>query len=853
MIIATKLHIPRSRSALVARSRLTRRLHEGLDRTLTLITAPAGYGKTTLLGEWVMTLENPVAWVSLDQGDNDRMRFWAHTIAALKQAYPTFDQQDVLRHAAEDPSGVSLIAALINGLHRISHTMVLVWDDFHHIEETSILQGVTYLLERLPLHVHLYLASRNSPALPLSRLRAENRLIWLEASDLRFVPDETTEFFAKCGGIQLSNEDVATVQKKTEGWAAAMRLAVLSLHEHADPVSLIRKMAGTERDISDYFFDEVLARQSETMQQFLLYTSILDRMTGELCQAVTGIAESHAYLQQLDKGSLFLVALDERREWYRYHHLFRQFLTAQLKMREPRQWKTYHMTAGKWLEKNGYPHEAVDHYLKAAGYEQALSLIEKIAQELMDTEWTTLCTWLSAIPDTLLFARPMMLLTKLSSQYMSGHVEAATDGYWRALRRLDEDAASLPPSAAETLHAGLAFLAAFRTFLDRDFEYAVQFSKEYVEKHPEGDFFIGFGSDRDGYHPVWDIYVSDDSLRLAEQVLTPLLSIWSGTRNVLFVAHLYIDFGKMQYERNRLVEAEKAMRQAYHIGKLYDNISLATIAAFWLARIAAVQGDGETSNQILQELTQQTSKMANPHLSGKIASFRAMLGRMQGEEKPVRQWLRKCGLRFRDEIPVSMIKEYDLLASILAEQGKIEEAAAVTERLLHLTIEARRQSDRIRLLVHKSMILSLQGKISDSMDVLEEALALARPEGYIRTFVDEGASLGQLLDQYIRLRQNQHRRPSQKVPLPYVKRLLRLFQPADREASIPHERTAVALTAKEQSVLRLMETGMSNKDIALKLNVSLATVKTHINNIYGKLQTKNRLQALERARTLQLF
>ncbi|WP_342405620.1 AAA family ATPase [Brevibacillus sp. FSL K6-2834] len=211
MIIATKLHIPRSRSPLVVRSRLTHRLHEGLDRALTLITAPAGYGKTTLLGEWVTTLEKPVAWVSLDQADNDRMRFWAHTIAALKQAYPSFDEQAVLRHAVEDPSGFSLIATLVNGLHRIPQTKVLVWDDFHHIEEASILKGVTYLLERLPLHVHLYLASRNSPALPLSRLRAENRLIWLDARDLRFAPDETTEFFAKCGGIQLSNEDVAHI------------------------------------------------------------------------------------------------------------------------------------------------------------------------------------------------------------------------------------------------------------------------------------------------------------------------------------------------------------------------------------------------------------------------------------------------------------------------------------------------------------------------------------------------------------------------------------------------------------------------------------------------------------------
>lgn len=215
-------------------------------------------------------------------------------------------------------------------------------------------------------------------------------------------------------------------------------------------------------------------------------------------------------------------------------------LTAQLKIREPLQWKMLHLEAGKWLEENGYLYEAVDHYLAGTGYEEALTLLETIAPALMINEWTTLCTWLSAIPDSLLFARPMLFLTKLASQYMSGRIEAATDGYWWAVRRLEQNTASHQSDKGKTLQAGLAFLAAFRTFLDRDFDYAVQYSKEYVERHPEGDFFIGFGSDRDGYHPVWNIYVSDDSLILAEQVLTPLLSIWSASRNVYFIAHLCI-------------------------------------------------------------------------------------------------------------------------------------------------------------------------------------------------------------------------------------------------------------------------------------------------------------------------
>ena len=855
MIIATKLHIPRQRSAIVARPRLIHRLNEGLDRVLTLVTAPAGYGKTTLLSEWTTIIDNPVAWVSLDQGDNDRMRFWAHTIAALKQACPSFDDLSVLRHAAEDASGDSLIAALINGVHRIAQTTVLVWDDFHHIQEPTILKGVVYLLERLSSHLHLYIASRNMPSISLARIRAGNGLNRLGVSDLRFMPEETSAFLALCSEVKLSGDEAAAVQKRTEGWVAAMQLAVLSLSEHADPTSLVRIMSGKERNISDYFLEEVLSRQPDPLQQFLLQTSILERMTGELCTAVTGMSESSAYLQQLEQKGLFLVPLDERREWYRYHHLFQQFLSEQLKIREPQQGKALHVAAGIWLEKNGYSREAMEHYLAGESYADALSLVESLSPELMIQEWATLCTWLSAIPESLLFARPMMLLTKLASQYLSGQTQAATDGYWRVVRWLESDTDGLHPDQRTTLQAGLAFLAAIRTFLDRDFDYAVQFSKEYVERHAQGDFLIGFGSDQDGYHPVWDIYVSDDSLTLAKQILTPLLSIWSETQNRDFVAHLCIDIGKWQYERNQLDEADRYMRQACDIGKSHDNPSLATIATLWLARIAAVQGEWESANAIVQELSRQKALKSNSRLADKVAWFQALLDRMQGDERPVKQWLRKSRLRSKDEIPLSMVAEYDLLALLLAEQGKTEEAMTLTERVLFIVSQAGRQSDRIRLLAHKSRFLSMQGKVVQSMDVLEEALALAQPEGYIRTFVDEGAPLGQLLNQYLNLRQNQHRRPGRKVSLSYVKRLLRLFYPIEVGISEPlsKESNNLVFTAKERDVLCLMEKGLSNKEIGLQLNVTLATVKTHINNIYSKLQAKNRFQALERARTQELF
>lgn len=856
IIIATKLHIPQLRSTIVERERLIRRLDEGLDHELTLITAPAGYGKTTLLSEWAMKLHQSVAWVSLDQRDNDLARFWGHTVAALKQAYLEFDEQAVLRHIAEDTTGDSLIAALVNNLNCISQTGVVIWDDFHMILDPVIQEGIVYLLERLPSHVHLYIASRTPPLLSLSRLRARNELNWLEANDLCFNTEETTKFFVKNCGIPLSNREAAIIQERTEGWPTAMQLAVMSLPEQADSAALVQKMVGTERDISNYFLEEVFFRQSETVQQFLMQTSVLERMTGELCQAVTGMVESDAYLQQLEQNSLFLTPLDERREWYRYHHLFQTFLRRQLKKSEPYKWQELHIIAGKWLEDNGYQDEAIDQYLLGKSYECALSLLEVLAPELMGKEWKTLGDWLNAIPDQLLFIKPMMFLTKLIAQYLSGRVETATEGYWQAVRMLEDDKLTLLPHARRTLQAGLDFLTAFRTFLDRDFDHTVQYSKTYIEKHPEGDLFVGFGSDRDGYHPVWDIYVSDDSLLLAEQIVIPLLSIWSESENFHFVAHLYIDFGKLQYERNRLSEAERYMRKAYDIGRQYDNVSLMTIAELWLARIAAVHGEWNAANVRMRELEKRTNSLMNPHLSRRIFLFQVMLGKLQESGKWRDQWLKKSGLSDKDEIPLSMVEEYRLFAIIQAERGQMESAAILIERLLHIVSKVGgRQGERIRLLISKSKVFFLQGKVVQSMDVLEEALAVAYPEKYIRTFVDEGAPIGELLAQYIKFRQSQQYRTHKKVPLSYVKRLHRVIYPLNEQfhTDISTNGYKPSLTLKEQAVLKLMEKGLTNKEIAYELNVSHSTIKTHINNIYSKLQVKNRLQALERARTYEWF
>lgn len=297
LIVATKLHIPRPRAALVPRPRLVRRLSEGLRHVLTLVTAPAGYGKTTLLGEWAKTLDMPVAWVSLDRGDNDLLRFWTHTLAALQQACPSLHEQAALRLSAKDRTGDSLILALLNGLHRMSQPIVLIWDDIHVIENPAIQQGISYFLNRLPPQVHLYMAGRTKPALQLARLKVQEGLNHIDVDELRFDAAETADFFSTCAGMTLSVDELNPIRERTEGWIAAMRLAVLSMDGETDPAAMVRKLSGAGGDLSDYFFEEVLTRQPEPLQQFLLRTAILDRMTGGLCEAVTGMADSAACLQ----------------------------------------------------------------------------------------------------------------------------------------------------------------------------------------------------------------------------------------------------------------------------------------------------------------------------------------------------------------------------------------------------------------------------------------------------------------------------------------------------------------------------------------------------------------------------
>ena len=409
-ILATKLYIPPPRSKAVPRPRLVARLNEGLHRKLTLISAPAGFGKTTLVSEWVAGCERPVAWLSLDEGDNDLARFLAYLVAALQTITADMGKGLLAGLQSPQPPPIELIlTTLLNEITTIPDHFVLVLDDYHVIDAQPVDHALTFLLEHLPPQMHLVIATREDPQLPLARLRARGQLTELRAADLRFTPSEAAEFLNQVMGLNLSADDIAALETRTEGWIAGLQMAALSMQGRSDTASFIQAFTGSHRFVLDYLVEEVLQRQPERVRSFLLQTAILDRLSGPLCDAVTGREDGRGMLDALERGNLFVVPLDDRRQWYRYHHLFADVLQARLMEEQPDQVSGLHRRASAWYEQNGLPSDAIRHALAAEDFERAADLIELAGPMVEESSLTaTWLGWVRALPDELVRIRPVL-------------------------------------------------------------------------------------------------------------------------------------------------------------------------------------------------------------------------------------------------------------------------------------------------------------------------------------------------------------------------------------------------------------------------------------------------------------
>ncbi|MDQ4063781.1 MAG: helix-turn-helix transcriptional regulator, partial [Actinomycetota bacterium] len=441
-ILATKLYVPPPQPRIVLRPRLIERLNEGLHRRLTLVSAPAGFGKTTLLGEWLAGCGRPAAWLSLDEGDNDSTRFLSYLVAAL-QTIAADIGEGVLGalQSPQPPPTESSLTDLLNEIAAVEVDLVLVLDDYHMIDTKPVDDALTFLLEHLPPRMHLFIATREDPNLPLIRLRTRGQMSEVRAADLRFTPDEAAEFLKGVMGLNLSAEEIAALETRTEGWIAGLQLAALSMRGREDVPGFIRAFAGDNRYIVDYLVEEVLKRQPERIRSFLLQTSILDRLSGSLCDAVTGQEDGRGMLEALERGNFFVVPLDDKRQWYRYHHLFAEVLFAHLMQEQPAQIPTLHRRASEWYEHNGSAADAIRHALAAEDFDRAADLVELAVPAMRRRrQEATLLGWLKALPDELVHVRPVLSVGYAGALLQGGELEGVEDRLRDAERWLDTTA-----------------------------------------------------------------------------------------------------------------------------------------------------------------------------------------------------------------------------------------------------------------------------------------------------------------------------------------------------------------------------------------------------------------------------
>ncbi len=883
-ILATKLYIPLPRPKAVYRPRLIGRLNEGLRCKLTLISAPAGFGKTTLVSEWVAGCEQPVSWLSLDEGDNDPTRFLTYLVAALQTIAPNIGA-GVLRtfQSPQPPPIESFLTILLNEITTILDNFVLVLDDFHVLDSKPVDEALTFLLEHLPPHMHLVIATREDPHLPLSRLRTRGQLIELRATDLCFTPAEATDFLNQVMGLNLSAEDIAALEARTEGWIAGLQLAALSMQGHQDAASFIQSFTGSHHFVLDYLIEEVLQQQSESIQTFLLRTSILDRLSGPLCDAVMGSPSpsGQEILEYLEHANLFIVPLDNERRWYRYHHLFAELLRQRLG--KPKEFAEFHLRASQWHEEKGDLGAAFHHAIVAGDFVRAAWLAEAAWQGMNESfQSAAWLGWVKKLPDKLIRTRPV-LCTQIAQAFTdTGELEASELRLQDAERCLDGSELA-NEAQIKPLPAMIALTRAYNAQVQGDPVATVKYAELALQLIPEDDLFR-----RAGAISILEVtHWASGNLESAIRGIGDLMESMTQQGNHVFVVASAFAVADMLVGLGRLSEAERTYQDAlqlaaqhgpeaehitahHHLGlsMIYRQRGDDTLAAHhlnraaelglqttlvdWLYRWHVVQaqlkeaaGDLETALALLDEAKRVYIQTLVPDLRP-IAALKARIYLKQGWPDKARAWAAERGLSLADE--VSYLHEFEHLTL-----ARLEIANPLVNVLLARLLQAaeaqKRRGSALDILLLQALAHEAHGNHRQALAALEHALALAEPEGYVRIFVDEGEAMRLLIKKQSRNRD---------YPLSdYVDKLLAAFsQPvATPKSAIIHQQSDMIepLSERELEVLKLLRTELSGPEIAGQLIVSVNTFRTHTKNIFNKLGVNNRRAAVRRAKELDLF
>jgi LuxR family maltose regulon positive regulatory protein len=901
-LISTKLHVPPIRGGLVDRPLLCERLARGSEAKLTLVSAPAGFGKTTLLAEWLASGPDStrvVAWLSLDKTDNEPRLFWEHVVAAI--AAVTDDIGNAVLPVLQSGGPVEIgLAVLLNELSALPKVVDLVLDDYHTTDHPDIQAGVAFLLEHLPPNVHLIISTRADPTLPLPRLRARGELTELRSVDLRFNAGETATYLNEVMGLGLAVSDLTSLMGRTEGWIAALQLAALSMQGRDDVPGFIAGFAGNDKYIVDYLVEEVLERLSDDVRRFLLQTCFLGRLSGPLCDAVTGGSGSKGALEALDRQNLFVVPLDDRREWYRYHHLFADVLGHRFADDIAPDLAVLHRRAADWYEQNGERSEAISHALWGGHFERAAELIElAIPSMRRNRQEAALAAWMGALPNELVRTRPVLCVGFVGALVAQGDLEGVDGRLADAERCLEllanQEADSLPlgaiaivdreqlrglPAAIELYRAALAQLRddipgiiahAERSFaftpLDDHLGRAGAAGFLGIAYWTEGDLNAArryWADCAEGLHQAGHLTdwigatVAFGGISLARGALAEATQIYEralrslgewGGETPRLTTDIHACLSELHLERGDLQAANQCLLK----GREYDEYAdLPPLGYRWQVASSLVrqaEGDLEAALGLLNHAEALRRNDFFPNVRP-ISAIKARLRLSAGDLNQAILWMAESGVAVDD--PLTYLQEYEhiTLARVLLAQGASGQVTAaeggvvlLLERLSESARTGGRRGSLIEISVLQALAHRARNEIAAALAALESALTLAEPEGHIRVFVNEGPPMDALL----RLAA---KRGIRRV---YVRTLLGAFGPSQSRRKPLHPDLIEALSERELDVLRLLRSDLDGPGIARHLLISLNTLRTHSKKVYEKLGVNNRRSAVSRAEELDLF
>jgi LuxR family maltose regulon positive regulatory protein len=892
-ILRAKLYVPRGRPDAVPRSRLYERLDEGARRELTLVSAPAGFGKTTLLADWSRRSELPVAWVSLDERDDDPVRFLLYVVAAIGTIYEDFGKatRAFLSSLQSREELEPVLTALSNEILEVPRDFVLVLDDYHTIRSETIHNALAFLLDHSPPPLHLVVAGRTSPPLPLPRLRARGRLTELGVPDLRFSLEEATDFLGRTMGLSLAAETVATLEKGTEGWIAGLQLAAHALRGGEDDASPVEVLEGSARHVFDYLADEVLSRQPEEVREFLLKTSVVETLNASLCEALTDTTDGQKMLERLNRDNLFVVPLDEGGRYYRYHHLFAAFLRERLRREHPDLILELHHRAGLWEEADGCLSGAIEHALAAEDFERAAGLIEEetgVRRTYVDA--SLLLRWLGTLPQQLVRHRPQLSLLYAWALVHSGGLEEAE----RRLRDTEEglglDAGASTAGLSDkerTMLGEICIIRARMAAMLEDAPLTKEFCDLALDLLPEDELQLRSDVALDLGHAncsVGDIEAASEAFaaaaatgREADDLRTALFALRyqasleisrgqlrkaedllldgkrlaesrpEGVPSVAGMIHTGI--GELLYERGELDKAQRLLETGIEHGRRSGEAKILVYGYVNLARVLMALGDAEGAHSLIWEAGRLTPRWPL------IWAWQARFYLAQGDVQSAVRWAREYGTT-QDYLSYPRHFERITMARVLLGEGRTDETLNFLDRLLEDAVSDDRTAHEIELLILRALALNGRGDTEGALHSLKRALALAEPEGFVRLFVDEGPPMAALLERLIR---KSHDDGTYSVaPDGYAGSLLEHFALEAPPSSNGGSRRSPApgfepLSEREIEVLELVAAGLSNAEIAGELYLSVGTVKAHVHHIFGKLLVRNRSQAVARARELRLL